>query len=141
MFLIIDENVDDAVGHYLRERGHRVGFVRDLFAGGIKDPVIAVLGNEDSAIIVTHDKDFKGLVKRAPEGTRQRFRKLGRISLQCKEPQAKKRIENLIESIEFEFLQVNKRPDPRVVSRKDTVGEIRNSDRLAQILPKSRRVS
>jgi len=38
--------------------------------------------------------------------------------------QAKKRIENLIESIEFEFLQVNKRPDPRVVSRKDTVGEI-----------------
>lgn len=115
MFLIIDENVDDAVGYYLRERGHRVGFVRDLFAGGIEDAVIAVLGNEDSAIIVTHDKDFKGLVKRVPEGTRQRFRKLGRISLQCREPRAKRRIEDLIESIEFEFLQVNKRSDQRFI--------------------------
>jgi predicted nuclease of predicted toxin-antitoxin system len=80
MFLIIDENVDDAVGHFLRERGHRVAFVRDILAGGIADTVIAVLGNEDSAIVVTHDKDFKGLVRRAPEGIRQRFRRLGRIS-------------------------------------------------------------
>ncbi len=115
IFLIIDENVDDAVGQYFHERGHRVGFVRDLFASGIADPIISAIGDEDSAIVVTHDKDFKILAQRAPEGTRQRFRRLGRISLRCREPQAKKRIEELIDSIEFEFMQVQKRRDQRLI--------------------------
>lgn len=69
MFLIIGENVDDAVGHYLQERGHRVGFVRDLFASGIADTIISTIGDEDSAIVVTHDKDFKILAQRVPEGS------------------------------------------------------------------------
>jgi len=57
MFLIIDENVDDAVGHYLQERGHRVGFVRNLFASGIADTIISAIGDEESAIVITHDKE------------------------------------------------------------------------------------
>ncbi len=113
LFLIIDENVDDAVGRYLQERGHRVGFVRELFANGIADTIISAIGDEDSAIVVTHDKDFKILAQRAPEGSRQRFRRLGRISLRCRETRAKRRIEELIESIEFEYMQTQKRRDQR----------------------------
>src|SRR5689334_22202246 len=115
MFLILDENVDDAVGHYLRERGHRVEFVRELLAGGIADTVIAVFGDQNAAIVVTHDKDFKALVRRVPEGSRKRFRRLGRISMQCKETLAKQRVEGLIESIEFEYTQTQKRADPRLL--------------------------
>ncbi len=115
MFLIIDENVDDAVGHYLQERGHRVGFVRDLFASGIADTIISAVGDEESAIVITHDKDFRILAQRAPEGSRQRFRRLGRISLRCRETRAKRRREELIESIEFEMTQTRKRHDQRLI--------------------------
>ena len=115
MFLIIDENVDDAVGRYLQERGHRVGLVRDLFASGIADTIISAVGDEDSAIVVTHDKDFRILAQRAPEGSRQRFRRLGRISLRCRETRAKRRLEELIESIEFEMTQTRKRHDQRLI--------------------------
>jgi len=115
MFLIIDENADDAVGRYLQERGHRVGLVRDLFASGIADTIISTVGDEDSAIVVTHDKDFRILAQRAPEGSRQRFRRLGRISLRCRETRAKRRLEELIESIEFEMTQTRKRHDQRLI--------------------------
>ncbi len=115
MFLIIDENVDDAVGYYLQGRGHRVGFVRDLFASGVADTIISAIGDEDSAIVVTHDRDFKILAQRAPEGSRQRFRRLGRISLRCRETRARRRLEELIESIEFEYLQTQKRHDQRLI--------------------------
>ncbi|MDQ2787689.1 MAG: DUF5615 family PIN-like protein [Chloroflexota bacterium] len=104
MFLIIDENVDDAVGHHLQERGHRVGFVRGLFASGIADTIISDIGDEDSAIVVTHDRDFKILAQRASEDNRQRFRRLGQISLRCRETQAKRGLEGLIESVEFAML-------------------------------------
>ncbi len=112
---ILDENVDNAVGQYLETRGHRVLFVNRVFAAMTKDEVIAAFGNEDKAVIITGDKDFKNLVQRAPQGSRQRFRSLGRISLGCPEPRARQRIEDLIESIEFEYEQAQKRDDKRLI--------------------------
>ena len=49
--IILDENVDSAVGSFLEERGHRVQRVRESFAAMTKDEVIAVLGNENRAVI------------------------------------------------------------------------------------------
>ncbi len=112
---ILDENVDIAVGQYLEVRGHRVLFVARVFAAMTKDEVIAAFGNEGKAVVITGDKDFKDLVRRAPQGSRQRFRSLGRISLRCREPRAQQRIEDLIESIEFEYEQAQKRDDKRLI--------------------------
>ncbi|MGI8857692.1 MAG: DUF5615 family PIN-like protein [Thermomicrobiales bacterium] len=115
MLLLVDENVPDSVSNFLRSRGHDVRLVRDLFPRGIPDPVIAARGNEFSAIVVTVDKDFESIVRRIPEGNRNRFRNLGRISLRCSEVRAKKRVEELIESIEFEFVQAQRRRDQRLI--------------------------
>jgi predicted nuclease of predicted toxin-antitoxin system len=112
---VVDENVDIAVGEFLEQRGHHVLFVAQHFASGISDDMIAILGNVYSAVVVTHDKDFKALARRVPEGNRQRFRKLGRISLRCREPQARRRIEDVIESIEFEYEQAQHRNDKRLI--------------------------
>jgi hypothetical protein len=65
--------------------------------------------------VVTWDKGFRELVKRAPHGQRQRFRKLSRISLKCNQARALTRIRHYIESIEFEFTQAQKRGDKRLV--------------------------
>lgn len=83
MSLLIGENVPDSVAPFLRERGHSVHLSRDVLAQGTKDPVIARLGDSMTSIVVTFDKDFRKLASRVSAGERQRFRRLGRISLRA----------------------------------------------------------
>lgn len=115
MLFLIDECVPDDVAEYLGLRGHQIEFARDLFATSSPDEIVALGGDLLSAIIVTWDRDFKRFVQRAPRGTRRFFRNLGRISFSCREPLGRKRIEELIESIEFEYAQVQKLSDKRLI--------------------------
>lgn len=112
---ILDANVAVAVGEFLEIRGHRVFFVVRSLVAGTDDEIIALLGEASQAVIVTHDRDFKRIVQRVPEGSRQQFRTLGRISLTCREPQARRRIEALIESIEFEYEQAQRSSHKRLI--------------------------
>jgi len=116
VILLIDENVAVAVVDYFRQRGHQVFMLtRDVLARGVPDLAIAASGDEVGAIVVTHDKDFTLLVARVPIGRRQRFRHLGRISLFCKETRARRRVERLIESIEFEYDLAQRQRDRRLI--------------------------
>lgn len=116
MLLLIDENVPNSVVEFLRQRGHDTRHVRDLFPNGTPDPIIATLGDELGAIVVTwNHKDFKRLASTVPDGNRQRFRRLGRISFRCRESRGRQRVEDLIEWIEFEYAQVQSRRDRRVM--------------------------
>ncbi len=68
------------------------------------------------AIVVTWDyKDFKALAGRIPRGSRGRFRRLSLIAFRCKETNGLARIKDLIESIEFEYLQAQKRGQKRLM--------------------------
>lgn len=116
MLLLIDENVPHSVAEFFRLRGHDVRLVRDLFPPATPDPVIALAGDELGAIIVTWNrKDFKRLAARVPQGGRQRYRNLGRIVFRCNEAHGRARTEALIEWIEFEFAQVQKLRDRRLM--------------------------
>jgi predicted nuclease of predicted toxin-antitoxin system len=115
ILLLIDECVPDAVGAFLRARGHDVRLVRELFPGGIADPVIATVGDSLSAIVVTWDRDFESLARRVPEGNRQRFRRLGRLSFRCREPRGRALIEKWIDSIEFEYERAERTGDRRMI--------------------------
>jgi len=115
MRLLIDENVPRSVTEFFRERGHDIRLVSDLFPSGTPDPVIAKLGDELGAIVVTWDRDFRRVVSRVPSGARQEFRRLGRISFRCSEARGRQRAEELIEWIEFEYAQVQKRRDKRLI--------------------------
>lgn len=116
MLLLIDENVPDSVTAFFRERGHEVHLVREVLLPGTPDPVVATLGDTLGAVIVTwNHKDFKKLAARVPEGNVQRFRHLGRINFRCNEAHGRRRAEQLIESIEFEYNQVLKLRDRRLL--------------------------
>jgi len=115
MRLLTDENVPDDVGGVFRERGHEVILVREIFAPGTKDPVVAAMGDSLEAIVVSWDRDFKALVPRAPEGTRQLFRKLGRITFHCDFPKGARRLGVVFDVIDFEYAQAQQRPDKRVL--------------------------
>lgn len=116
MRLLIDEDVPRSVADLFQERGHEVILVRDVLLPGTPDPVVAAAGDQMEAIVVTwNQKDFRSLVARAPIGTRQMFRNLGRISFKCNESRGRSRVETVIESIEFEYEQCVKRRDPRLI--------------------------
>ena len=103
MLLLIDENVPVSVGRFLEARGHEVRWVVDLFPAGTPDPIIATLGDQMAAMVVTWDRDFDALVKRIPDGNKARFRSLGRISFKCAEPRGVALLERWIDHIEFHY--------------------------------------
>src|SRR5580704_8099407 len=104
MTLLIDECVPHSVAAVFSNRGHTVHFVTDLLAAQAADPLIAVAGNRLEAIVVTwNHKDFKSMTARVPEGNVQKFRRLSRISFRINE------------SIEFEYQQVQKKRDRRLL--------------------------
>ncbi|MGH7919890.1 MAG: DUF5615 family PIN-like protein [Candidatus Dormibacteraceae bacterium] len=116
MVFLVDEDVPVSVGDFLRSRGHEVHFAVDVLVPGSEDPLLARWADLHDAVIVTcNHKDFKALVSRAPRGQRAQFRKAGRLSLTCRQHRAVERITRLIESIEFEFSQAQRRRDVRVI--------------------------
>lgn len=116
MLLLIDENVPDSSTAFLRERGHDVRLVREMLPRGAPDQIVALVGDQLGAVIVTwNHKHFQSLAPRAPHGTHQRFRRLGRISFLCKETRGRRRMEQFFELIEFEYTLAQRRHDPRLI--------------------------
>lgn len=115
MRLIVDECVPRSVAEFLAERGHEIIYVVDALSSGTPDPIIAAFGDRNDAIVVTWNaRDFKALTGRIPAGNRRRFRRLGLMLFRCPEPQARRRIEEFIASIEFEHEQCRQRRDCRL---------------------------
>jgi len=103
---LIDENVPAAVSTFLRGRGHAVFPVGEYLAKGSPDALLTLAAEHEGLVVITFDRDFKRLAKQLPHGSRGRFeRGAGRISLVLEEPQALRRIEELIETIEFHHSQ------------------------------------
>jgi predicted nuclease of predicted toxin-antitoxin system len=63
MDLVADESLDQAVVQRLRADGHHVAYVAEMDPG-ITDEAVLALANEQSALLVTADKDFGELVYR-----------------------------------------------------------------------------
>jgi predicted nuclease of predicted toxin-antitoxin system len=116
MTLLIDECVPHSVARVFEERGHTVILVTERLGAQSPDPLIAVAGDRLEAIVVTwNHKDFKTLSARIPQDNVIKFRKLGRISFRVNESRGAHRARELIEWIEFEYAQVQKRADKRLL--------------------------
>src|SRR5436309_2700793 len=101
MLLLVDENVPQSVAQYFASLGHEVKSVTDLLPAGSPDPLIAVIGDQMSAVIVTWDRDFRSLVAAIPHGSKTAFRKLGRLSFRCREIHGRALAEKYIDEIEL----------------------------------------
>lgn len=111
----MDNDVPDSVADMLRERGHITERVRDLFPTDTPDPVIAAYADSRSAIVVTCDKDYKRWIQRQPDLNQQRYRRAGRINLECPQAQARRRLEQFMETVEFEYDLAQTRRDKRCI--------------------------
>jgi predicted nuclease of predicted toxin-antitoxin system len=61
--LLADENIDQQIVERLRQEGHSVLYVAEM-EPGISDDAVLERANEQSALLVTADKDFGELVFR-----------------------------------------------------------------------------
>jgi hypothetical protein len=113
---LIDEDVPVSVGHFLESRGHEVTWARDEFMPKTPDEFLARWSDENQAVVVTcNARDFRRLVRRVPAGGRTRFRRASLITLECAQSRARQRIEQVIDSIEFEYVGQLRRHDPRLM--------------------------
>jgi predicted nuclease of predicted toxin-antitoxin system len=60
---LADENIDTQVVERLRQEGHQVLYVAEM-EPGITDDVVLAIANQESALLLTSDKDFGELVFR-----------------------------------------------------------------------------
>jgi predicted nuclease of predicted toxin-antitoxin system len=112
---ILDENVPNSVGEMLRSRGHEVSSIRDFTAQGAPDQVVATIAEHEEAVLVSHDKDFRKIAPRVPDGQRARFRRLSIVRMQCPKPRSSERLQAAMPLIEFEFEERQRMPDRRMI--------------------------
>ena len=111
---LTDNCVPDSVGRALAEAEHEVIRLRDILPTNSPDPIVATVAELNDAILVSFDKDFKGLAPRIGVG-QQRFRKLSRIGFRCREPMAAQRILLALSLIEHEWQVAQASSDKRMI--------------------------
>jgi predicted nuclease of predicted toxin-antitoxin system len=117
MRLLVDECVRRAVAEVFINRGHEVHFVMQELGQRTPDALVAGAADRSGLIMVTINyRHFKGLLSRRPAHNQQQFRHAGLISFErCPDSRTDSRLEQTIESIEFEYSQALKRKDQRLI--------------------------
>jgi len=99
----LDEGVADSVGAYLTSEGHFVIYLRDSINTGSADPLVCIAAEANEAILVAHDADMLGLVKKHGVSN-GRFKRLSLIKLSCPAPRAVDRLKTAMSLIEHEWI-------------------------------------
>ena len=98
----------------LEARGHTVTRLRDVLPTDTPDPIVAKVAQDDDAILLTHDGDFKAVAPRVAHGQRTRFRKLSKVHLHIEQARSEGRLAAAIALIEFEWAAAQEKPDKRL---------------------------
>jgi len=118
MTLFVDENLPRSINTFFRERGHVVYGVGEGFPSGSPDQVVLALVDQQGAVVVSNDNDWKTLVSRIPTGQASRFKRAGRLLLNCNDHTvALQRVIALIDVIEREYEEASKTADGRLIMR------------------------
>jgi predicted nuclease of predicted toxin-antitoxin system len=114
MRFFTDQNVPESVARTLAAAGYEVIRLREKIATNTPDPLVAAVAEANGAILVTMDRDFKSIVKRAGDG-QQRYRKLSLLRFEkCRESQAAARLTSALSLIQHEWEHGNDKSDRRM---------------------------
>lgn len=114
MLFVLDENVPESVARILREQGHSAESILEHVPRGSVDPVVATVSQDLGAVLISFDGDFEKIAPRIPKGHRRRFRRLSRIWMRCREPDAAKRFLEALTLVESEYAIAQSRSDVRM---------------------------
>lgn len=98
-----DNDVEDAVGDFLRESGHTAQRLRDVMLRTSPDPVIDANCREHGLVLITHNhKHFKRIAHDLRQ-TGVPIKPLSRIDMECHQSEAVARLKDLMPIIEAEW--------------------------------------
>ncbi len=113
--VLLDHNVPRSVADAFNEHGDDVAFLSEVLPVDSKDPLVAATAVIEGRILVTADKDFGRIATRVPRGAKTAVRGLSRITLNCFEPNAAKRVREAMSLIELEWAISQTRNDKRML--------------------------
>ncbi|HEV2816803.1 MAG TPA: DUF5615 family PIN-like protein [Allosphingosinicella sp.] len=103
MRFFTDQNVPESVPKLLEESGYEVVRLRERTATDSPDNLVAAVAEVNAAVLVSHDTDFKTIIRRQGIGQR-RFRKLSLLRFEgCRESRAAERLSRALTLIEHEW--------------------------------------
>lgn len=117
MRFLLDENVPQSVLRMLKKHGHDVEYIRQYVPPGSQDPLVATVAEEHETVLISFDGDFQKIAPRIPDGQKTRFKQLSRIWMRCSEPSAAKRLEAVLDFVEFEYAYALEKGDGRMIIR------------------------
>jgi predicted nuclease of predicted toxin-antitoxin system len=98
-----DADVPDSVPDFLQGLGYEVIKLRHVMLQDSKDPVVAAACRENGLVLLTHNyRDFRKLSAEL-QMTRKRMDSMHRIELRCSQVIARRRIEEELPLIEFQW--------------------------------------
>lgn len=98
-----DNDVDDALGDFLKDSGHRLVRLRDEMLTDSQDPVVAAACRENSWVLITHNvRHFKAISQKEEHETGEPDR-LCRIEMDCHQVDSVDRMRVALPTIEFEW--------------------------------------
>jgi predicted nuclease of predicted toxin-antitoxin system len=106
--------VAESACKFLEGRGHSVIRLRDVIPVDSPDPMVAKVAQDNDAILLTHDGDFKRIAPRIAHGQRARFNRLSKVHLNCEQARATDRLAAAIGLIEFEWVGAQTRTATRL---------------------------
>lgn len=115
MRFMLDENIPVPSSECLANFGYDVEYIRDMIPEGSVDPLVAFVAEDQKAILVSSDGDFRKIAPRIPDGQKRRFRNLSRTWLRCNEYQAADRLEKAMSFIGAEFEIAQNSNDRRMI--------------------------
>lgn len=88
---------------FLEQRGHTVYGVGEAFPSGSPDQSVLAAAEQLSAVVVSTDFHWRGLLNQAAPGNKARTRRAGRVLFNCDHHVAIDRLAALIDVIEREY--------------------------------------
>ncbi len=113
MRFFLDHGVPVSVAETLIAERHDVIILKDVLPPDTEDPVVALTAAENTAILISFDKDFRAIAGRLGVSNK-RLRKLSRIQMRCKEPEGSKRLKDAMSFIQHEWEIAQQKSDKRV---------------------------
>lgn len=99
----LDHNVPRSVAEILSTEGYTVIELAEVMRADSPDQLVAQYVNKKSFILITCDKDFRGLSKSLPKVSKREFQKLDMIQLKCRPVGSPQRVQSALSFIKAEW--------------------------------------
>lgn len=102
-----DNDVEDAVGDFLMDSGHRVTRLRDIMLSNSPDPIVDANCREHGLVLITHNwKHFQRIARDlelGSAGTNAKIKALSRIDMEIHQSDGVRRMTEALPLIEAEW--------------------------------------